>query len=299
MVDRHRQFSRNARTMLLLLAAAAALTLTPGQPYAAITRNKLASNKLASNKLASNKLASNGLAQQALSSTRLEATQAAAELLATADGREVYSYIIGCALPDFLSIEADVPGAPDTSPTDNYTCTNGRCSFAGSIGLSPEWVDHKLSAKGQRWVTACLLARVNLHDTAEAISLRGVAPQLTVSQDEAEIYALEEGAFWGNLFDEGPEIDWNACRGRTQAVSEEGGLGLRDCAEPDAADPTRTMCGFKYAGDCADFSPEFANPFACDDFDGSESGYGDCRSIDPMTGRARRYREVITTYAAR
>jgi len=141
--------------MLLMLAAATALTLTPGQPYAAITRNKLASNKLASNKLASNKLASNGLAQQALSSTRLEATQAAAELLATADGREVYSYI------------------------------------------------------------------------------------------------------------------------------------------------ARTMCGFKYAGDCAEFSPEFASPFACDDFDGSESGYSDCRSIDPHTGRARRYREVITTYAAR
>ena len=79
-----------------------------------------------------------------------EATQAAAELLATADGREVYSYIIGCALPDFLSIEAAVPGAPDSSPTDNYACTNDRCSFAGSLGLSPEWVDHKLSAKGQR-----------------------------------------------------------------------------------------------------------------------------------------------------
>ena len=300
MTDRYpSRHSPRAMAMLLLLAATIALTVTHTRPQAAVTRNKLASNRLASNRLASNKLASNRLAQNALSSTRLEAIGATNELLATADGREVYSYTISCALPDHVTIEADVAGAPDSAPPEtNYTCSNGRCSFAGSLGLATDWIDHKLSPKGQRWVTACLLARVNLHETAEAVSLRGVAPQLIVSQDEAELYHLEEGAFWGNLFDDTPELDWNACRGESQAASEGGGLELRDCAEPDPIDPTRTMCGFKYAGDCADFTPEFPSPFACNDFDASEGTYGDCRSIDPDTGRSRRYREVITVYAA-
>ncbi|MGH9314994.1 MAG: hypothetical protein ACRD1S_17555 [Vicinamibacterales bacterium] len=141
-----------------------------------------------------------------------------------------------------------------------------------------EWADHRLSPKGQRWITACLLARVNLHQEAEAVSLRGVAPQLTVSSDEAELYNVEEGAFYGNIFADGDEIDWNACRGEGQASGEFGGLALRDCTEPDPNDPTRTMCGFKFAGDCRDFTPEFPTPYACKSFDAEEGTYSDCHA---------------------
>src|SRR5262245_22499660 len=139
---------------------------------ASMTKNKLASNKLASNKLASNKLASNKLASNALSSTRLAANQATAEILATADGRDVYSYIISCALPDSMTIEATVPGAPDTGPLSSYTCVNEVCTFSGGLGLAQHWIDRRLDPKGQRWVTACLLARVNFHEEAEARSHR-------------------------------------------------------------------------------------------------------------------------------
>ena len=109
--------------------------------------------------MASNKLASNKLASNALSSTRLAANQATAEILATPDGRDVYSYIVGCALSDSTTIEATVPGAPDTDPLASYTCVNEVCTFTGALGLAQHWIDRRLDPKGQRWVSACLLAR--------------------------------------------------------------------------------------------------------------------------------------------
>jgi|KBSSwiStaDraftv2_1062776.scaffolds.fasta_scaffold03141_12 hypothetical protein len=269
---------------------------------AAVTHNKLASNKLASNKLASNKLASNKLASNALSSTRLEASLATAEIVSTADGREVFSYIVSCALPDSLTIEVAVPDAPDSAPPETaYTCAAGVCAFPGGLGLATHWAERKLDPKGQRWVSACLLARVNHFETAEAISLRGLAPELTVGQDEAEIYNIAEGAFFGNLFTDGDgPLDWNACRGEGQARGEGGGLELRDCAEEDPAHPGFTFCGFNYAGDCVDFTPQLPSGHACKGFDAEQGLYDDCHAGegDGHWPGLRTYREIITVYVA-
>jgi len=186
----------------IALGVVATVVLGATLAEAAVTKNKLASN--------------------ALSSTRLEAELAPAVMLSTPDGRDVYSYIVGCALPGSMTIEATVPGVPDSaSPDTNQTCVNERCTSAGSLGLAQHWIDRRLEPKGQRWVSACLFARVNFHEEAEAISLRGLAPELTVSVDEAELFGVEEGAFFGNIFtdDDGP-IDWNACRGEGQASGE-------------------------------------------------------------------------------
>src|SRR5688572_8438269 len=128
------------------------------------------------------RLATNRLATNALTSSSLEATLAATELLSTQGGREVYSYVVSCALPAGKSLQTIVAGAPDTAPPDtNYTCTNGTCTFDGSVGLAEYWLDRRLDRKGQRWITACLLARINHYQITKAVSLRGVAPQLTVS----------------------------------------------------------------------------------------------------------------------
>lgn len=282
-----------------LMTAAALVAI---RTEAAVTHNRLAQNRLAQNRLAQNRLAQNRLAQNALSSTRLEASLATAELVATAEGREVYSYIVTCALPESVTIEATIPDAPDTAPPDTlYTCSAGACTFPGSLGLAAYWADRKLDPKGQRWITACLLARVNAFVTTEAISLRGLAPDLTVGVDEAELFSVEEGAFFGNLFtdDEGP-LDWNACRGEGEVSDEGGGLALRDCAEEDPANPGYTYCGFKYAGDCADFTPEFPNPYACKSFEPAEGFYGDCHT-EPGDGHwpgLHTYREIITVHVS-
>jgi hypothetical protein len=287
------------RKFYLLVAVATAFALAASSAHAAETTNRLASNRLASNRLASNKLASNKLASNALSSTRLVAHKASAELLATADGRDVYSYLISCALPAGTTIQATIAGAPDSNPPDtSYTCSNGVCVFEGSIGLAEYWIDHRLAPTDQRWVSACIFARVNAHDTAEPISLRGPHDSLAVSAGEAATFPLQEGAFYGNLFTGDDAIDWNACRGKDQAAGEFGGLVDRDCAEPDPLDPTHTQCGFNYAGDCADYTPVFPSPYACKSFDTELGTFGDCHN-KAGAGRwpaSKTYREVITTY---
>ena len=284
----------------LAVAFAALVGLTATSAHAAETTNRLSANRLSANRLSANRLSANRLSANQLSSNRLEANADIAEMLGTADGREVYSYMMSCALPAGKTIEATIPGAPDTAPPDTlYTCTNERCSFPGSLGLAEHWIDRSLDPKGQRWVTACLLARVNLYGVSVEISLRGVAPQLSVSPDEAELYSLQEGAFYGNIFaDPDQPLDWNACRGKDQAREEVGGLEFRDCTEPDPNDPTHTKCGFKYAGDCGSYSQSFSGPHACRSFDPDEGTYGEClaREETDHEQSLKIYREVITTY---
>lgn len=282
------------------LSAAVAIFVGLGlfSAQAAETSNRLTANRLSAYRLSANRLSANRLSANRLSANRLEANPDTAELLQTADGREVYSYMMSCALPDGKTIEADISGAPDTAPPDTlYTCKNGRCSFPGSLGLAEHWIDRALDPKGQRWVTACLLSRVNLYGVTVEISLRGVAPELSVSPDEAATYTLQEGAFYGNIFANPEEpLDWNACMGKDQVAGDAGDLQLRACTEPDPNDPTHTKCGFKYAGTCGNYTQSFAQ-HACRSYDPEEGFYGDCLARESDHGPSvKSYREVITTY---
>ena len=244
---------------------------TSSTSQASTAYNRLSSNRLSSNRLSSNRLSSNRLSSNRLSSNSLHLDpNGAHDLLATDDGRNVLSYIVGCAVPEgtilvgesgACSVNADCVGTLSTG-----TCNAGACTyeFPGQLGLAPEWLGKKLSREGKGWISACIFSRVNAHDTAEEISLHGEHPELTVSVGEAMQYTVEEGAFYGNLFTPNNEpIAWYACRGEGQAAGESGGLVLRDCAEPDPANPHITQCGFNYAGDCADFTPLAASPYAC------------------------------------
>ena len=296
------------------------------------TRNKIASNKIASNKIASNKIASNKIASNKIASNRLAVQMPeAGDLLSTADGRTVYSYIVSCAIPGDITLEVDLPGVPDTGPDDPYTCVSGHCTFPGGVGLAPEWLRHRLNHKGQEWVSACMFSRVNAHDTAEAISLRGDDGALAVSADEALLYNVEEGAFYGNMFnDEDEPIAWYSCEGEGQASGEFGGLVVRDCTEAmacksdgtcdpspacagsgcapltcgsdnlchDSTSAVITQCGFNWAGYCADYTPQYPSPYACRKFDAQGGYYGDCHD-SPGPGKWKHIKEwdrVITTY---
>src|SRR5438128_1129231 len=127
--------------LTLCLTLLALLTFTINKPRAAVTHNRLASNRLATNRLATNKLASNKLASNALSSTKLEANMATADLLATSDGRDVYAYLVNCALPEGTTLQATLPDAADTAPPATlYTGSSGLCVFPGGIGLAEYWV---------------------------------------------------------------------------------------------------------------------------------------------------------------
>jgi hypothetical protein len=225
-----------------LLACTDDLASTSSTTQDISAKNRLATNRLATNRLATNRLATNRLATNRLAANRLAANMVTAhDLLSTVDGRTVYSYLVGCAVPSGTTIVADIPGAEDTTPDDPFTCIDGTCTFEGAVGVAPDWLTHRLSHAGEEWVSSCVFARCNAHDTSEAISLRGKSTALAVSDDEAALYTVEEGAFYGNLFtDDDEPIAWFSCEGEGQASGEFGGLVVRDCTEPMACKADHT-----------------------------------------------------------
>jgi hypothetical protein len=318
--------------LLLVGCVAAETTSTTTQGLEA--KNKLVANKLVANKLVANKLVANKLVANKLVANQLAINPiGAGGLLSSADGREVLSYVVSCALPAPQTVVAENQGtcSVDTDCQDlpqelgnttfggacaaNHTCTY---SFFGVIGVTPDWVDHPLDTAGKHWLSACLFSRVNAHDTAEEISLRGENSALTVSSDEQLLYSVEEGAFWGNLFTgDNKPILWNACTGRDLAQGVSGGLTIRDCAKPDPANPGFTKCGFNYAGDCAAFNPALPKaPHACLEFE-TRAGYAyyyeGCHVPGPHAlakahdgdddgddgeNKYERFDEVVTTFVA-
>ncbi len=215
--------------------------------------NKLAVNKLAVNKLAVNKLAVNKLAVNSLE-TR--------ELMGTAAGREVMSYVVGCALRSGTSATLQ-----DSAGT-LYT-------YPGWIGLAPAWATRAPTVSERRWVTACMLARTNVHGTAVSISMRhDTNLALLSSAAERDAFPLAEGAFYGDLF--GPGQPTYACSNRAWTAYADG--TFRACAL--SSNGSTTDCGFVYTGSC--------NATAtCTD---TTASFGSCR------GAGVTYAEVITIF---
>jgi hypothetical protein len=191
-------------------------------------QNKLATNKLATNKLATNKLATNKLATNSLG---------ASDLMATPDGREVMSYVIGCAL--------------DTSQTFvGYDGDGNQYSFPGWLGLATAWADRVPTADERQLVTSCLLSRTNFFGVSVQLSLRGDSPLLTTDADEIAAYPADEAAFWGDLFDPSGTQTEFACESAAKVADESNtSYALRQCATP-SGDGVTTKCGFTYQGTC-------------------------------------------------
>lgn len=265
------------RLFLTVVFVSAMATACVGEPdFSTSTQGVLEGNAIASNAIASNSIHLNAIASNAIASNQISNNifnLTSTELLATEDGRELLTYVVSCALPAGVMLSG--------------TYANVTYHFAGDIGLASAWTKRALHETEQRWVSACLIARVNLYGIPVSISIRGPHKALTVSAVEARDYSVEEGAFYGNVFRGAEEpIIWNACRGRDQAAGESGTLELRDCTEPDPDHPGFTKCGFTYAGDCADWAPP-ANPYACKRF---RSGADSCNITSDDTLNSRDYR---------
>ena len=240
-----------------------------GIPFNGLALNGMALNGLALNGMALNGLTFNGIAVNALHSrTSQAAPDHVGTLVKSASGRELLKYAVDCALNegDRLLVQRD--GLTHT--------------FSGSMGLASEWLDGPLSSPGQRWVTACLLARVNLFGATVPISMRGTHPALRTSPDEEAAYRTEEGAFYGNLFTHEPMS--SSCVGnhnQSSAVSPD--LTKRVCAT--GVNDGKTACGFIAAGQCQQVCSTQA--------DGPGRGYSNCRS---GAGRSGKTAEVITVF---
>jgi hypothetical protein len=248
-----------------------------------VTSNRITGNRITGNRVEASRVAASRLATAQLASGRFKINMAVAgTLLATADGREVFSLIVNCALPGDMTLVGTVAGT--------------MFEFPGELGLAPQWKDAALDPIGQHWVSACIFSRINARDVALPISVRGPHPALATTRDERAAFPLEEGAFFGNLFVPLIQpIQWFACRGKDQARGETGGLVDRDCTEPDPAHPGLTQCGFFFAGDCGDFAAKRS----CEDFSQSGRFYERCHAqpfrLFPGLGD-RVFPEVITTF---
>lgn len=216
--------------LVMLTAALGACTAGPGATLPTVSNVP---------RIALNALSPAALANSALTTAQLDATSAAA-MAATADGREVLAYAAGCALGDGQQV--------------SYTADGDAVTVSGAMGIAPAWTDRALTADEAAWVSACVLARVNLTSTVVSISARGAGPGLDTGADERADYQVEEGAFWGNAFVDLGAVAAYACEGVDQAADDSyGDLPLRKCAQWDGVTGSnQTPCGFHYAGLCQD-----------------------------------------------
>lgn len=292
---------------MTVVFVAAMATACVGEPelstssHGLLDGNSIVGNRIVLNRIVLNRIVLNRIVLNQISSDTFR--MVSNELLATAEGRELLSYVVSCAIPDGIML-LGVHGG------QTY-------EFPGQIGLAEKWLRRSLHESEQRWVSGCLIARVNRFGIPVSISIRGPHDALKVSAAEADDYSVEEAAFYGNVFTPPHEpLVWNACRGRDEAASESGDLDLRDCSEPDPENPGLTLCGFKYAGDCADWAPP-RNAYACKKFKepkgrkGGPHDDGDLGSKDHRGGYyeqchdepgfghwhgAERFKEVVTVF---
>jgi hypothetical protein len=221
----------------LLLSACGSIEPTSWVESEIESWNALSLNALSLNALSLNALSLNALS---LNGSTITSTDACA----TADGRQVLKYVVGCALPQGTALVC--PGYSDV--------------FYGNLGLAPEWSSTSIGLTSQQWISACLLAHVNSFAVPVQISLAGPHPALTRSQPERDLFQYSEATYYGNLFTALPPITstdgiYSGTQGRVACQQEVAGttisdwyLKLRICGVPGGDGYTR--CHFRDAGRC-------------------------------------------------
>jgi hypothetical protein len=246
----------------LALGAASCASAPPGDESdqsSALSDNALTANALTANALTANALTANALTANALTANALTANALTANALRDPLSRELMKYVVSCALDDKDSITIQIDGR-------SY-------EFDGSLGLAPDWGKPHGSCDGscQRWVSACVLARVDAMGVKREISVRGDNHVLHPSKGEVQTYTVREGAYFGNLFVAGQPRFLCVAPGQTG--------DMRVCG-PDLANCPMTVEG-SCALDCAD--------------DGKYGAFESCSDAG-RAGRGQVYDEVITVF---
>src|SRR5215813_10637966 len=98
------------RLLIATVSLLAACTDVPGESTTTttiITANRLTANRLTANRLTANRLTANRLTANRLTANRLTVNlDSAGKLLSSDDGRELFSFIVSCALPANVTLEA-------------------------------------------------------------------------------------------------------------------------------------------------------------------------------------------------
>jgi hypothetical protein len=136
-----------------------------------------------------NAITSNAITSNAITSNALKDPNA----------RLLFKYIVSCALPPTMHVD--------------LTIDNVDYSFPGEIGLTPKWgiPGGVCTETCQRWVSACVLARVDYLGAKVDISLRGPHANLATSLAERAAFTVREGVYYGNIFRDPAEQERYAC----------------------------------------------------------------------------------------
>jgi hypothetical protein len=102
----------------------------------------------------------------------------------SADCREVLRSAVECALTQDQSVTDPVTG-------DVYT---------GWWGLAPSWLNNTLDTAGRRYVTACMVQRLNYSGTSVPILLEGPHPAIAVNPTYSLQSPIAESTAYGDLF---------------------------------------------------------------------------------------------------
>ena len=105
--------------------------------------------------------------------------------MTTAGGRTTVQYLVRCALPMGQTVtKKDQNGV-------TYT-------FAGGLGLAPQWKDGACDTVCQEYVSACMMAHINT--AGVHVPLWVVAQPTNVGWNLDPEYPNQEGSFFGNIF---------------------------------------------------------------------------------------------------
>jgi hypothetical protein len=218
--------------------------------------NGLTANGLTANGLTANGLTANGLPLAALTTSAVSLNSTAmAELASSQYSRDVFSYIVSCALPATSAV--------------NLTLNSTAYSFPGEIGLAPSWETGACNASCKSWVSACILARLNYTGGNVHVSLRGDISALATTGDERNDFSYPEATYYGDLFASAP-VRYACTIGGSTLIERVCGAGS------SLLSPAYTGCIVNVLGDCAaGTSPRCVGP---DSGDGSFSACADPNS---------------------
>lgn len=248
----------------------------PGDP-----RGKISTNGLDFDDDAVAELSSAPLGEYRESADEIRAADEHAALLSLGEsGQSLLEYVASCALPESETLVASAPEG------------DGERALPGRIGLAPEWAEGACDESCQRWISACLLAHANGDAEPFPIALQGDHPELVWPESLAEEFSVEEAAFYGNVFAEGPET--YACIGR--GLFDGSWTGQSSYLEGRICGLTGSGCGLETTGTCHSITGDgIADSSTCERGGEGETPYAQC-STGASGGGADAYEEVITVY---
>jgi hypothetical protein len=196
-------------------------------------------NGLSGNGLSGNGLSGNGLLMSPLTTTGLVTTS---PLMNSTAGRSTLSYLVRCALASGKTLT-------------KKDSTGTSYSFAGQIGVAPEWETGTCGTACQERVSACMLAHVNTSGQHISIWLDSEG---AIGYGQSTDFPYQEGSFFGNIFISPPVA--NYCNGKDfDSATVPGRLGAGQSGAP-------YVNPFGSTSQCSGYCVAAASPYAADGF---------------------------------